>query len=59
VTQKHAWRKSSYSGGGGNECVEVRIDGGRIAVRDSKDIRVPGLDVASNSWLALAEGLRG
>ncbi|OXM60902.1 DUF397 domain-containing protein [Amycolatopsis vastitatis] len=31
------WRKSSYSGEGGNECVEVAILGDGAAVRDSKD----------------------
>ncbi|MFE7786600.1 DUF397 domain-containing protein [Streptomyces nigrescens] len=32
-----AWRKSSYSSGGGN-CVEVMaFDAGTVAVRDSKD----------------------
>lgn len=32
-----AWRKSSYSGAGGN-CVETAVfPGGRVAVRDSKD----------------------
>jgi hypothetical protein len=34
------WRKSSFSGGGGDsgaECVEVAaLPGGRVAVRDSK-----------------------
>jgi hypothetical protein len=31
------WRKSSYSGEGGNECVEVANLGDSAAVRDSKD----------------------
>ena len=32
------WRKSSYSGGNGGNCVEVAVlAGGRRAVRDSKD----------------------
>lgn len=31
------WRKSSHSGEGGNECVEVAILGAGAAVRDSKD----------------------
>lgn len=31
------WRKSSYSGEGGNECVEVALLGDGAAVRDSKD----------------------
>jgi hypothetical protein len=34
------WRKSSYSGSNGGNCVEVaRNPGGIIAVRDSKDPR--------------------
>ena len=31
------WRKSSYSGSGGGECVEVGIDPGHVLVRDTKD----------------------
>lgn len=32
------WRKSSYSQGGGNQCVEVATDlPGIVAIRDSKD----------------------
>ena len=30
------WRKSSYSGNGGGNCVEVAA-GGRVLVRDSQD----------------------
>ena len=30
------WRKSSYSGNGGGNCVEVAA-GGRVLVRDSRD----------------------
>ena len=32
-----AWRKSSYSGTQGGNCVEVAGHGGMILVRDSKD----------------------
>jgi hypothetical protein len=31
------WRKSSYSGGNGGDCVEVGQAVGMIAVRDTKD----------------------
>jgi hypothetical protein len=31
------WRKSSYSGGNGGECVEIAHVDGAIAVRDSKN----------------------
>ena len=30
------WRKSSYSGNGGGNCVEVAVDG-LVMVRDSQD----------------------
>ncbi|WP_163507392.1 DUF397 domain-containing protein [Fodinicola acaciae] len=37
------WRKSRYSGGNGN-CVEVGVlDGGQVAIRDSKDPHGPAL----------------
>jgi len=31
------WRKSSYSGNGGGNCVEVAGHGGMVLVRDTKD----------------------
>jgi Domain of unknown function (DUF397) len=31
------WRKSSYSGNGGGNCVEIAAHGGMILVRDTKD----------------------
>jgi hypothetical protein len=31
------WYKSSYSGGGGNNCVEVAAIPGAVAIRDSKN----------------------
>lgn len=48
------WRKSSYSGDGGNgggECVEVAwLADGRIMVRDSKNPDA-GTVTASRAWL--------
>lgn len=37
------WRKSSYSGSQGGECVEVADVGGQVAVRDSKNADGPRL----------------
>jgi Domain of unknown function (DUF397) len=31
------WRKSSYSSGGGQGCVEIAVIPGAVAIRDSKD----------------------
>ena len=31
------WHKSSYSSGGGSNCVEVAIIPGSVAIRDSKN----------------------
>ncbi|MFC5053570.1 DUF397 domain-containing protein [Saccharothrix xinjiangensis] len=31
------WRKSSFSSGGENNCVEVAVGGRRIGMRDSKN----------------------
>lgn len=45
------WYKSSYSGNGGGDCVEVarNLPGG-IAVRDSKDPHGPILTIESARW---------
>ena len=45
------WRKSSYSGGNGGNCVEIAVlaDDSR-AVRDSKDPEGPKLVFAPATW---------
>jgi hypothetical protein len=46
-----SWRKSSYSGNGGGNCVEVASDPPRaVAVRDSKDLHGPVLAIESAGW---------
>ena len=43
------WRKSSYSGNGGGECVEVgKAD--RILVRDTQDRTGPVLAFSAAAW---------
>ena len=45
------WRKSSYSGGNGGDCVEVaRNIPGIVAVRDSKNRSGPVLPFSSSAW---------
>jgi Domain of unknown function (DUF397) len=54
------WRKSSYSGGNGGDCVEVAVlsDGSR-AVRDSKDPDGGALVFDTGDWLAFLRKIRG
>ena len=54
-----AWRKSTYSGGNGGDCVEVaRSLPGIVAVRDSKDPRGPVLTFAPAEWAAFTAGVK-
>jgi hypothetical protein len=54
------WRKSSYSDGGGTNCVEV-ADGcpGIVPVRDSKLSGGPVLVFGVASWLPFLEQIKG
>jgi uncharacterized protein DUF397 len=60
------WRKSSYSGNGGGECVEVGASPGAVVVRDTIDRTGPVLWFTPAAWRrfagqvkrALASGLR-
>ncbi|MFF0227923.1 DUF397 domain-containing protein [Streptomyces sp. NPDC004629] len=52
------WRKSSYSGSSGGECVEVADLGGRVAVRDSKDLQAGRFAVAPKAWAAFLLDLK-
>jgi hypothetical protein len=52
------WRKSSYSGNSGGQCVEVSSDTRRVAVRDSKDPAGSVLAFAAATWAAFAERVK-
>jgi hypothetical protein len=43
------WRKSSYSGNNGGQCVEIAARD-VVLVRDSKNPRGPVLEVAPEMW---------
>jgi hypothetical protein len=45
-----AWFKSSYSGGNGDNCVEVAVTGQAVHVRDSKDITRQPFAVGREGW---------
>jgi hypothetical protein len=53
------WRKSSHSNGDGNECVEVAVVSGAIAVRDSKNPGGGLLVLSSCSWRAFQSTVNG
>ncbi|MER6091466.1 DUF397 domain-containing protein [Streptomyces bluensis] len=55
-----AWRKSSYSDGGDNNCVEV-ADGypGIVPVRDSKTPAAQPLVFSAASWGAFVRSVKG
>jgi hypothetical protein len=46
------WRKSSYSGGNGGNCVEVgaRADTHRVLLRDTRDRQGPVLAFSPQAW---------
>lgn len=51
-----SWRKSSYSDGGGGDCVEVANHiSGVIPVRDSKVPSGPALLFPAAAWTAFVE----
>jgi Domain of unknown function (DUF397) len=44
------WRKSSYSGGSGGNCVEVADATGRVLVRDTKNRDGGTLSIPADVW---------
>ncbi|MGW3112760.1 DUF397 domain-containing protein [Streptomyces sp. NPDC001091] len=46
------WFKSSYSGTGGGNCVEVAMHTQAVHIRDSKDPRITPLAVRPEAWAA-------
>lgn len=61
ATSRTAWFKSSYSSSTGT-CVEIRFDGGQVAVRDSKNLNATAgeliVNVAAEQWATFASGLQ-
>lgn len=56
---KAIWRKSSYSQGGGQQCVEVATNlPSVVAIRDSKNPRGGQHIVNTKTWSAFVVGIR-
>ncbi|MGH1555545.1 DUF397 domain-containing protein [Streptomyces sp. L7] len=53
------WRKSSFSGSGGGDCVEVAETTDAIHVRDSKNERGPKISLAGEAWAAFLSYVEG
>ena len=54
------WRKSTYSGGQGGECVEAGSASGVVLVRDTKDNgEGPVLRVSAETWRTFTAVVRG
>lgn len=52
------WRKSTFSGGNGSDCVEVGQAAGRVMVRDTKDRAGVVLAVGADAWRRFAATVR-
>jgi hypothetical protein len=52
------WRKSSYSEASDNDCVEVRVDGAAVLIRDSKNPAGPVLRVSAEAWSTFVDAVR-
>jgi hypothetical protein len=52
------WRKATYSGNGGGDCVEVGDAAHVIAVRDTKDRDGGTLSVSADAWRTFTDGLK-
>jgi Domain of unknown function (DUF397) len=53
------WRKSSYSGGQGGNCVEIGDSDSRVLVRDTKDRTGPTLRFSADVWRRFADRVKG
>jgi cobalamin biosynthesis protein CobT len=51
------WRKSSYSGSNGGECVEVAA-AGAVIVRDTSDRNGPMLAFTDEAWAAFIANVK-
>jgi Domain of unknown function (DUF397) len=59
MTSELSWRKSSYSGGSGGNCVEVADHDHHVMVRDTKqDGTGPVLRVSPAAWRRFADQIK-
>ncbi|MFF4020475.1 DUF397 domain-containing protein [Streptomyces sp. NPDC001843] len=59
TTPELGWFKSTYSGGDGDNCVEIALRPEAVHIRDSKDKDIRPLVVTPTAWtafMALAAG---
>jgi hypothetical protein len=52
------WRKSSYSGSNGGNCIEVAATPDAVAVRDSKNPHGPVLAFGPQDWQRFADQVK-
>ena len=52
------WRKSSYSGANGGNCIEIAAAARTVAVRDSKDPEGPVLAFGPKDWQRFADRVK-
>jgi Domain of unknown function (DUF397) len=52
------WRKSRYSNGGENACLETASDAGEILVRDTTNRAGAALTFSAGAWGRFAASLR-
>jgi hypothetical protein len=58
MTQNPTWRKSSYSGAGNNDCVELLLGGPRTKIRDSKNPAAGELTLTATPYRAFLATVR-
>jgi Domain of unknown function (DUF397) len=58
MSDNHVWRKSSYSGGQGGNCVEVGQSADGAAVRDTKRRDGVVLKFSADAWRRLTDTLK-
>lgn len=59
TTDTMVWRKSSYSGTGGGECVEVATASAAVAMRDSKAPEGTVLWFPTEEWAGFLTAAQG
>jgi hypothetical protein len=52
------WQKSTRSGHGGNECVEVLVTESVVMMRDSKNPDGPVLEFSRDAWIAFVAAIK-